>query len=338
MRFILSFSLLIFFQNLKAQNYSVELLHDSLNTSIRGLSVVSDSVVWVSGSNGYVGKTINGGKTWEFQQLAKYDSAEFRDIEAFDENIAVVMSSVQPACILKTTDGGKTWKEVFRDDRPEIFLDAIDFYGEKGICLGDPVQNWFLLLSTSDAGNTWQPLQSTGKITLEQKLAAFAASGSVVKMVNKQSIYFVTGGEAASVYYTEDAGATWNMMTTTISHGSESTGIFSFDSNKKNQIIAGGGNYLKPDETENNAFFFKNVNQTGDSVQIPIGYISCIKFLHTSEIIACGTNGIAIANLSENNSVWFNKESYNVIGIAKKGNAVYFAGGNGRIAKLISQE
>jgi hypothetical protein len=44
----------------------VEVLTSGTQTSLRGLSVVNDNVVWVSGSNGTVGKTTNGGKNWKW--------------------------------------------------------------------------------------------------------------------------------------------------------------------------------------------------------------------------------------------------------------------------------
>ena len=42
----------------------IEVLTSGTHTSLRGLSVVSDEVVWVSGSSGTVGKSLDGGKTW----------------------------------------------------------------------------------------------------------------------------------------------------------------------------------------------------------------------------------------------------------------------------------
>jgi photosystem II stability/assembly factor-like uncharacterized protein len=65
-----------------AQNYVLTPLTDVKNTSIRGLSVVSDSVAWVSGSNGLIGKTLDGGKTWLWTQPNGYEKLDFRDIEA----------------------------------------------------------------------------------------------------------------------------------------------------------------------------------------------------------------------------------------------------------------
>ena len=334
------FHILFYFllQSAYAQNYSVQILHDSVNTSLRGLSVVNDSVIWVSGSNGYIGKSTNAGISWNFRQIHPYDSAEFRDIEAFDENIAIVMSSVQPACILKTIDGGITWNEVFRDDRPEVFLDAIDFYEEKGVCLGDPMNGWFFLLSTSDSGDTWSEIKTPGKISLNQKLAAFAASGSVIKLVNTNSIYFATGGEGAYIFYSEDDGLNWEMMPVDIAHGNESSGIFSFDINTDKNVIAGGGDYLQPKEILNSISYLKNFKNIGKPVNNPIGYISCVKFWNKSKIISCGTNGIAITELSDDISVLVSRESFNVIGISATGSAVYLAGGNGRVVKLIGDQ
>jgi hypothetical protein len=43
----------------------VEILNTGVKTSIRGLSVVNNNVVWVSGSNGMVGKSSNAGKELE---------------------------------------------------------------------------------------------------------------------------------------------------------------------------------------------------------------------------------------------------------------------------------
>jgi hypothetical protein len=40
----------------------IEILTSGPKTSIRGLSVVSDDIIWVSGSGGKVGKSINAVK------------------------------------------------------------------------------------------------------------------------------------------------------------------------------------------------------------------------------------------------------------------------------------
>ena len=93
----------------------VEILHSDLRTSLRGLSVVNDNVIWVSGSNGMVGKSSNAGKNWKWMVVKGFEKNDFRDIEAFDANTAIIMSIAEPAYILKTTNGGETCKVLAMD-------------------------------------------------------------------------------------------------------------------------------------------------------------------------------------------------------------------------------
>src|SRR5580692_1600377 len=114
----------------------LQVLTDSNQTSIRGLSAVSDKVIWVSGSNGRVGKSLDSGKTWIWMTVRNEEKRDFRDIEAFDANVAIIMAVSEPAEILKTIDGGKTWRLVFSDTAHDMFLDAMDFWNkESGIVL-----------------------------------------------------------------------------------------------------------------------------------------------------------------------------------------------------------
>src|SRR5690348_6541610 len=95
--------------------------------SFRGLAVVNEKVVWASGTNGTVIRTIDGGKTWNVRQVPGAEKLDFRDIEAFDANTAYILSigNGDASRIYKTIDGGKTWKLQFRNDDPKKFFDAI---------------------------------------------------------------------------------------------------------------------------------------------------------------------------------------------------------------------
>ncbi len=44
---------------------SIQVLQKGKDTSLRGLSVVDDSVAWVSGSKGWTAISKDGGKTWK---------------------------------------------------------------------------------------------------------------------------------------------------------------------------------------------------------------------------------------------------------------------------------
>src|SRR4051812_44304327 len=88
------FFLLILPVSLTAQKGypKVETLTSAVKTNLRGLSVVNDNVIWVSGSNGTVGKSTNGGRNWKWYTVRGFEKKDFRDIEAFDAATAVIMA------------------------------------------------------------------------------------------------------------------------------------------------------------------------------------------------------------------------------------------------------
>ena len=69
-------------------------LNSPTNESLRGISVVDDTIAWFSGANGTILKTIDGGKNINFLVPPyKGDTADFRDIYAFDSDSAVLINS-----------------------------------------------------------------------------------------------------------------------------------------------------------------------------------------------------------------------------------------------------
>jgi hypothetical protein len=124
---IFFFAFILLLSNLSVLAQHIELLQQGKPTSIRGLSVVDNNVAWASGYNGYIATTIDGGKSWNWQQVKGFEKSDFRDIEAFSDKEAVIMSSGTPALILKTIDGGANWKVNYRNTDTTYFLDAMDF-------------------------------------------------------------------------------------------------------------------------------------------------------------------------------------------------------------------
>ena len=94
--------------------------------SFRGLSVVSEKVIWASGTGGTVIRTI-GGKTWNVINVPGAEKLDFRDIEAFDANTAYILSigNGDASRIYKTTDGGRSWQLQFTNKSEKAFFDAI---------------------------------------------------------------------------------------------------------------------------------------------------------------------------------------------------------------------
>src|SRR5438067_12525589 len=128
---------------------------------LRGLSVVSKRIAWVSGTKGTYARTIDGGKTWTVAIVPDAEKLDFRDVEAFGEKTAYLLSAGpgDASRIYKTTDGGKSWSLQFKNREPAAFFDAIAFWDDKsGIALSDPVNGRFLLIVTEDGGKSWKPL------------------------------------------------------------------------------------------------------------------------------------------------------------------------------------
>ena len=188
------FSLLFFCLFVTAQRRpSVEVLTTGNGISLRGLSVVNDNVIWVSGNKGTVGRSNNSGKTWKWMTVTGFEKTDFRDIEAFDGATAVIMAVAEPAYILKTTDGGETWKVVYENKTKGMFLDAMEFWNEQaGIVVGDPIDGRFFVTRTFDGGNTWQDIPFTNRPVADSGEACFAASGTNIRAFDRDKAVFVS--------------------------------------------------------------------------------------------------------------------------------------------------
>lgn len=305
---------------------SITLLDSGTKASIRGLSIVDDNTIWASGSNGYFARSIDGGKTFTWKQIAGYEKREFRDIEAFDANIAVAIAIDIPAIIVKTTDGGNTWKEVFKDTTTGMFLDAMDFDDKgNGVIVGDPIKGQLFFAETNDYGNIWT---SHFGVRVSDGEALFAASGSNIKLIDG-SKYYVTGGTKSRLFLNNDA-----IDLNEIVQGKETTGANSIAVNKTNVIIV-GGDFSNDTIAHNNCVLYdvKSKHFTVPETS-PHGYRSCVIFINDQQLICCGTSGVDVSGDGGLNWKLITKTGFHVCAKAKKGSTVFLAGGNGRIAKL----
>src|SRR5262249_23714265 len=121
-------------------------------SDFRGLCVVSPSCAWVSGTKGTYARTTDGGTTWSVGTVPGAEKLDFRDVEAFGETTAYLLSAGpgDASRIYKTADGGKSWTLQFQSADPAAFFDAIAFWDEKnGIAVSDPVKGQFPFLVTA---------------------------------------------------------------------------------------------------------------------------------------------------------------------------------------------
>jgi photosystem II stability/assembly factor-like uncharacterized protein len=328
----LPFAILLLILNVNAQWQKQNI---ATKASLRGLSVVSEKIVWASGTGGTVLRTIDGGKNWSVILVPEAEKLDFRDIEAFDANTAYILSigEGESSRIYKTTDGGKNWKLQFKNTNPKAFFDAFAFWDKThGIAMSDPVDGKYLLLETTD-GETWKPLDNAQMPVAKDGEAAFAASGTCLITQGQNNAFLISGGNDARVFRSNDRGKTWSVSETPITKGTAGSGIFSivmFD--ELNGVIV-GGNYEKPDESGNNLAFTKDGGKTWTPGKGLNGYRSGVAYLRNLFLFAVGSSGADIS--IDSGATWQNmdKENYNSIQ-AKSTKAVWAVGAGGLVSRL----
>ncbi len=209
-------------------DFSWQLSPTGSSARLRGLSVVSSSVVWASGSGGTVLRTVNGGATWQNVGPPGTATLQFRDIEAFDADNAVILSigPGEESRVYVTSNGGQSWTLAFVNEDPNAFYDCMAFFDRhRGLALSDPVQGRFRILATSNGGRSWRVLDTEMPPALPGEFA-FAASGQCITTTGGRDAFFGTGGDVeARVFHSGDRGQTWQVSTTPIRSG-PSAGIF----------------------------------------------------------------------------------------------------------------
>lgn len=308
----------------------VHTLDSNRAVSIRGMSVPTNTIVWVSGSKGTVARSTDGGTTFQWMTVKGYETRDFRDIEAFDAQTAIIMAVDTPAVILKTTDGGKSWKKVFEDKRPGMFLDAMEFWNEmSGIVIGDPINGKLFIARTFDGGEHWRGLPDAYYPTSDPGEAFFAASGTNVAKLNKQEAVFVTGGKRSRLFLRDQK------IDLPVIQGGEMTGANSIAVYDEKRIIIVAGDYLKDTARNGNCVLTYDKGKTFIRPQTPpFGYRSCVAWITRNRLITCGTTGVDVSEDGGMNWRNVSTQGYHVVQKAKKGTAVFLAGSRGRIAKL----
>ncbi len=315
---------------------TIELLTSGTKTSIRGLSVVNDNVIWASGSNGTVARSTNAGKTFTWITVPGYEKRDFRDIEAFDKNVAIIMAIAEPAVILKTIDGGATWKKVYENNTPGMFLDAMEFWNyDSGIVIGDPIKGRFFIARTFDGGNTWQDLSYDKLPVADTGEGCFASSGTNVRALSLGEAGFISGG-LSSKFYWQGKSTVLPILQGKESYGANSIAIRDHEKRKNsNYFIVVGGDFTHDTSTTMNCIITGDAGNTWKAPATPPhGYRSCVEFITKTKLVTCGTSGVDISDDGGMNWQLISKEGFHVCRKAKKGKAVFLAGGNGRIARL----
>jgi photosystem II stability/assembly factor-like uncharacterized protein len=302
----------------------------------RGLCVVSAKVVWLSGTKGAFGRTTDAGRTWAVGTVPGAEKLDFRDVEAFGETTAYLLSAGpgEDSRIYKTTDGGKSWTLQFKNADPDAFFDAMAFWDDQhGAALSDPVKGQFQLIVTEDGGKNWKRLSGINMPPALPREGAFAASGSCLVTHGKKDIWFCTGGaKTARVFHSTDRGQNWTVSKTPIVAGTSSAGIFSLAFRDRNHGMIVGGDYRKPNDTGATAALTSDGGKTWTVLDKPFPFRSAVAWAKDRWVVV-GTSG---SDFSEDNgATWkaLDRVSYNSVAFTSTGEG-WAVGPKGRVAKL----
>ena len=310
-------------------------LADNLSSSFRGIATAGKNSVWVSGTQGTVGYSPDGGMNWHWVNPKGYETLDFRDIEVFSEKEVLVMSAGTPTVILRTTNAGKNWKEVLRDERKEIFLDAITFEGKLGYALGDPIDGLFQLFRTRNKGKSWENVSHYMMLLADKEEVAFAASGSSIQIV-KGVLYVGTGGSYSSMFVYNPKKLRVDKYDVPIWSEGGAAGIFAIDFWNSNIGIVVGGNYEDAMNNQNNVLLTNDGGKNWFKPQSPVsGYRSDVLYIDRNTLLTTGTTGTDLSVDGGQNWKNISSLSFNALAKSKDGKTIYLTGTRGNVYKLV---
>ena len=160
----------------------------------------------VGGPTGML-RSVDGGATWSVIDMAPH-AGMILDVKFFDENTGLVFAATHPdpaqaeGLVLRTEDGGTSWREVYRSGRAYELIWKASFVagGDTGYATVqsyDPERATQLVIRSDDKGRTWREIAIAQDKTARQFGIGFVNA----------DVGFV--GTAAGGFATRDGGKTW---------------------------------------------------------------------------------------------------------------------------------
>jgi len=282
-----------------------QILDGHTTADLRGVDNVGKGVVWVSGTNGTVLRSEDDGYMWQGCTVPPgAEKLDFRGIQAFDANVAIVMSSGpgDASRLYKTTDGCQSWKLLFVNPDKDGFWDAIAIAksGESFI-LGDPVGGEFRVFCQM-GDSKWGEGCSQDSFHAKKDEAAFAASNS--SLLIQDGLCFITGGSLSEmicrhngVYGKGGKIIGGNRYVALPMALGTSAGAFSIAQRDSNKLLVVGGDYKKPNGSLGTAAFSGDSGKSWSATTTPPhGYRSAVVYDPDAKTwITVGPNGTDVS-------------------------------------------
>ena len=274
-------------------------LHDLI-----GISAVSDQVAWASGRGGTFALTTDGGAHWRSAVVPGAEALQFRDVEAFSEQVAwlLAIGNGPDSRIYKTTDGGATWAQQFVGRDPKAFYNCLAFWSEgRGLAFSDSSGGRFPALRTAD-GKAWSEIG--GRLPEPRPgEGGFASSGTCASALGDKHAWIATGASppAGRVFATTDGGDHWTAHETPL-RGGPMAGAFSVAFRDPLHGLVAGGELNGPADLDNVARSSAGGKTWTLTARAPIGTVFGIAWAQGKKgkaahpaVVATGPGGAAIS-------------------------------------------
>jgi photosystem II stability/assembly factor-like uncharacterized protein len=296
-----------------------------------GVSAPSPEVVWISGSNATIGRSLDGGASWQYFNPVN-QALEFRDIEALDSDHAYALSIGRngDSRIYYTANGGQNWQLRYRAGGQQ-FLNcmAIATNGEAWV-YGDSSENNWEMIRGAD-GRNWlsarnavdsQPLAGEG---------GFAASGGCIRFANQSWAIGTGNASTARLLLKRATGIRFRAIDTPMPAG-PNAGITSVWPLAHDHVLLAGGDLQHP-EVRPRLLEYQN-NRFTELSEPPIdGALYSLTLLPDQQgLLVSNPNGAAL--LPNRTGSWQSLTNANVWNSACAGDSCYLVGKDGYVARF----
>jgi len=202
--------------------------NSGVSADILSIKAVDENTVWAGAEQGHYLWTTDGGLNWTSGTVPGAGTMNFYSIAAIDQNTAYFMGqnlTGGDGRIYKTFDGGANWTLQYRNTSSGVFFNSIAFWDQDhGLAVSDPVNGSFLIVTTTDGGNNWNPVPAANiPAPLPNEFAGITGEGGTSLAVEGSSnAWFGTGygtanGSPVRVLRSTDQGQHWTAVNTPLS-------------------------------------------------------------------------------------------------------------------------
>ena len=174
----------------------------------RSADAVSSLAAWFVDQDGAVWRTGNGGLSCEIVS-GSIDTVYIVSVAGIDDRTAVAAGcdpvSGQNISILRTEDGGASWSAFYQSGMSCPY-DVTMFSSARGIVFGEPVNDTWVFLETTDGGHSWTPMPGAPDRMNDERTYR-----NDITWQDSLDGWF--GTSASWIYHTINGGGTWTAVT-----------------------------------------------------------------------------------------------------------------------------